>query len=79
MQDGEIFVNTHQNSKTPTGQIIKVNEKEFMVRNFPINGEDHLTIKINNINYDFKLDKDQYFYFVISEDIQGEKHITTNN
>ena len=78
LQEGEIFVETEKDSTSSTGYTISVYEKEFTTKNFPISGKDNVRIKIKDINYNFRLDKNQYFYFVISEEIKGEKHITTN-
>jgi len=38
-------------------------------------GEEQVIVTLNNINYDFELKPGQNFFFVISQELEGEQHI----
>jgi hypothetical protein len=37
-----------------------------------------ITVVLNNVEYDFKLKEGENFYFILSQVVQGEKHVVTN-
>ncbi len=59
--------------KTP----ININEKEITSEEFSPES-DNITLTINETDYDFELKEGENFYFVVSQDIGGEKHVARN-
>ena len=40
--------------------------------------DEKVVIEIDDVEYDFKLNEGENFYFVISQEIEGEKYVVTN-
>ena len=56
---------------------INLNNREIVSQEFTPTS-DNITITIEETDYDFELKKGQNFYFVVSQDIEGEKHVVKN-
>ncbi len=53
-------------------QAMNFTKGQFQAFNFSNTGE-NIKVIISNVSYDFKLNKGQNFYFVVSKNIDGEK------
>lgn len=58
-------------------QAMNFTKNQFQAFNFSNTGE-NIKVIVNNVPYDFKLNKGQNFYFIVSKNVDGEKYVATN-
>ena len=78
----EIFVITYeeisQGTITIGGITMPIQDDGIFQKEIDPNGEDIILITIEGIEFEFELTAGENFYFIISQEIEGELHIVTN-